>query len=139
VKTTRSFWEDVARQPLAITPGTTDSPSSQWSEKNVSSCVEQLLGGISNLSYLCLLDFGCGEGRLTKGLADRVKEYTGVDISPTVLQRAKDLHRTMGVHYAPNAKFLLAPESLSQRHDFGIVVSWTVFMHLSVSDMLEQF
>lgn len=39
------------------------------------------------------LDFGCGLGRLTNGLARHFERTTGVDISPAMLRRAKRLVR----------------------------------------------
>lgn len=38
------------------------------------------------------LDFGCGIGRLTQALADRCDRVTGVDISSTMINRARDLN-----------------------------------------------
>ena len=42
------------------------------------------------------LDFGCGLGRLTNGLAGHFAHTTGVDISPAMLQRATRLVRHPG-------------------------------------------
>lgn len=39
------------------------------------------------------LDFGCGVGRLTQALADYFDVSEGVDISPTMVQRARELNR----------------------------------------------
>lgn len=40
------------------------------------------------------LDFGCGIGRLTRALASRYDEAIGVDISASMLERARALHAT---------------------------------------------
>jgi SAM-dependent methyltransferase len=38
------------------------------------------------------LDFGCGVGRLTRALARRMDEVDGVDASPTMIERARELN-----------------------------------------------
>jgi SAM-dependent methyltransferase len=37
------------------------------------------------------LDFGCGVGRLSQALAEHVDEVVGVDISPTMLEKAREI------------------------------------------------
>ncbi|HRW75515.1 MAG: methyltransferase domain-containing protein [Lewinellaceae bacterium] len=39
------------------------------------------------------LDFGCGIGRLSQALAERFDRVTGVDIAPTMIQKAQQLNR----------------------------------------------
>ena len=38
------------------------------------------------------LDFGCGVGRLTGGLADHFRRVVGVDVAPSMLDTARTLH-----------------------------------------------
>src|SRR4029450_1971208 len=42
------------------------------------------------------LDFGCGVGRLSQALAEHVDEVIGIDISPTMLEKARELDRSGG-------------------------------------------
>jgi SAM-dependent methyltransferase len=42
------------------------------------------------------LDFGCGVGRLSQALAEHVDEVVGVDISPPMLEKARELDRSGG-------------------------------------------
>jgi SAM-dependent methyltransferase len=56
------------------------------------------------------LDFGCGVGRLTRALAERYGEVIGVDISPSMLAQARQLH----AHLA-NVRFV---ENVQPRLDF---------------------
>ena len=42
------------------------------------------------------LDFGCGVGRLSQALAEHVDQVVGVDISPTMLEKARELDRSGG-------------------------------------------
>ncbi len=51
------------------------------------------------------LDFGCGVGRLTRALASRYAEVIGVDISPSMLAQARQLHANLGnVRFVENAQ-----------------------------------
>jgi ubiquinone/menaquinone biosynthesis C-methylase UbiE len=55
------------------------------------------------------LDFGCGVGRLSRALASRYGEVVGVDISTTMLARARQLHAAMGnVRFVENRAAHLA-------------------------------
>jgi SAM-dependent methyltransferase len=47
------------------------------------------------------VDFGCGVGRLSRALASRYAQVIGVDISPSMLARARELH----VQF-PNVRFV---------------------------------
>ncbi len=39
------------------------------------------------------LDFGCGVGRLTQALADYFNEVAGVDVSPTMVNKALEYNK----------------------------------------------
>ena len=56
------------------------------------------------------LDFGCGVGRLTRALASRYANVVGVDISPSMLERARALNA-----HVPNMRFV---ENVHSRLDF---------------------
>jgi SAM-dependent methyltransferase len=62
------------------------------------------------------LDFGCGVGRLSQALAEHVDEVVGVDISPPMLEKARELDRSGG-----RCRFVL-----NEASDLGIVESGTV-------------
>ncbi len=62
--------------------------------------VAEVAGVISDVERLGLtpgrgtaLDFGCGVGRLTQALAAHFSKVTGVDISPSMIERARGLNR----------------------------------------------
>lgn len=42
------------------------------------------------------LDFGCGVGRLTQALGDHFQEVHGVDVAPSMIERARELDRHGG-------------------------------------------
>jgi SAM-dependent methyltransferase len=69
------------------------------------------------------LDFGCGVGRVTRAFAGRFDEVLGVDVSPRMVARARELHADV-----PNCRF----ETLSQLEDasFDLVYSRIVLQHL---------
>jgi len=48
-----------------------------------------------------VLDFGCGVGRLTIYLAEKFKEAIGIDISPTMIEKANQYHQRI-----QNCKFI---------------------------------
>jgi SAM-dependent methyltransferase len=68
--------------------------------------IEQLLSVAQRLSYPAsrtrALDFGCGIGRLTRPLAAHFQECVGVDISSSMLAKARELTRSF-----PNCSFIV--------------------------------
>ncbi|WP_328421436.1 class I SAM-dependent methyltransferase [Micromonospora sp. NBC_00389] len=94
--------------------------------------VEETAGWLSELGlptrWERALDFGCGAGRLSQGLAPHADEVVGVDIAPSMLETARRLDRSAG-----NIRFVLndAPD-LSQFPDghFDLVYSALVLQHL---------
>lgn len=48
---------------------------------------------ILSINYLKALDFGCGVGRLTSALSDYFEEVVGIDISPSMIDLARELNR----------------------------------------------
>jgi ubiquinone/menaquinone biosynthesis C-methylase UbiE len=75
-----------------------------------------------------VLDLGCGVGRLN--LWYNIKEYHGLDTSPVMLEKAKELNQAK-----TNATFHLGDgHSLTQFPDlfFDVIIANTVFLHLRV-------
>lgn len=75
-----------------------------------------------------LLEIGCGVGRMTRHLAARFAEVDGIDISPTMIRRAKELNAAV-----PNARFHEGNGvDLSTFHDatFDFALSYIVFQHI---------
>lgn len=73
------------------------------------------------------LDFGCGAGRLTVALADRVRSVVGVDISAPMLAKARELDTSGRCVFIENDRPDLA--ILADR-SFDIIVSSLVLQHL---------
>jgi ubiquinone/menaquinone biosynthesis C-methylase UbiE len=75
------------------------------------------------------LDFGCGAGRLTQALAEKFERVVGVDISPTVLEVAKQLNRRGAA-----CQFMLNQRddlSLFRDREFDFVYSFIVLQHMT--------
>jgi SAM-dependent methyltransferase len=75
-----------------------------------------------------VLDFGCGTGRLTRALATRFTECWGVDISPSMIEKARALNSDQ-----PHCKFVLNNQPnllLFENAKFGFVYSSLVLQHI---------
>jgi SAM-dependent methyltransferase len=84
-----------------------------------------------------VLDFGCGVGRLSRALSRHFDRYTGVDISPEMVARARELsgsaeERTFLVNETPD---LSAFESDS----FDAVFSFLVLQHIGDRDQIRAY
>ncbi len=74
------------------------------------------------------LDFGCGVGRLSQALADHFDEVVGVDISSSMLERAREFDRHEGrVRYEHNTRDDLA---LFPDDSFDFVYSNITLQHV---------
>lgn len=74
------------------------------------------------------LDYGCGVGRLVIPLTKRSKETVGIDVSPSMLDKARESCESFGV---TSATFLHADQldSLAPA-SFDLVHSYIVFQHI---------
>jgi ubiquinone/menaquinone biosynthesis C-methylase UbiE len=73
------------------------------------------------------LDFGCGAGRLTIALADRVGRAVGVDISEPMLAKARELDSAGRCVFVRNERADLAR---FEDDSFDVVMSSLVLQHL---------
>ena len=74
------------------------------------------------------LDFGCGVGRTTRALAPHFEKVTGLDISATMIERARDLNRDVAnVEFTCNARPDLA---IFPAATFDLVACDIVLQHL---------
>ncbi len=75
------------------------------------------------------LDFGCGVGRLTQGLARKFAMCDGVDIAPSMIERANELNQFgERVHYHVNDRDDL---SLFADDTFALIYSVIVLQHIA--------
>ncbi len=75
-----------------------------------------------------LLDVGCGNGRLSISLSQRVKEVKGFDIKPNKLQRGRDKAEEFGLH---NVKFeSKSVYEFEEKEIYDIVIMNDVIEHV---------
>jgi ubiquinone/menaquinone biosynthesis C-methylase UbiE len=75
-----------------------------------------------------VLDFGCGAGRLSQALAEHAREVVGVDVSPPMLAKARELDRSGG-----RCAFVLSEDPDLRAFDdgsFDLVYTERVLQHL---------
>ena len=76
------------------------------------------------------LDFGCGVGRLVIPLAKIAQEVTGVDVSDSMLNEARE---NCDARSLKNASLVSSDDDLSQlRGKFDFIHSYIVFQHIPV-------
>lgn len=83
------------------------------------------------------LDFGCGVGRLTAPLSRHFERALGVDISPSMLERARELHADID-----NCEFRLNEgDDLGWIEDrsFDLILSLLVLQHMDSVQTMERF
>lgn len=93
--------------------------------------ISETLGG--PFSPASALDFGCGVGRLSLPLAQRVARVVGVDIAPDMVAEAQRNAELLGVS---NAEFVTRLDALGS-HRFDFVCSLIVFQHIPAREGLE--
>jgi ubiquinone/menaquinone biosynthesis C-methylase UbiE len=138
LRTLQKNWEILAQEdPLWAICSDPQKRHSQWNEAEFFATgqqeVEKVLAhvrslGLSPDASLPALDFGCGVGRLTRALGAHFSESWGVDISPTMIERAREFHRDY-----PRCRFLVNPTTrLNQLADsyFGFVYTSIVLQHI---------
>ena len=82
------------------------------------------------------LDFGCGVGRLSLALARRFDQVVGIDIAPTMVERARRLAETA----APNCRFIVGAEPELRAlpaANFDFVLSLLVLQHQPSGEAAE--
>jgi SAM-dependent methyltransferase len=83
------------------------------------------------------LDFGCGVGRITRALAQHFAECVGVDISPRMIDQARELNCDQ-----PRCRFLVnRGQDLAGLQDasFDLVYTRIVLQHLPDRNAIETY
>ncbi|MCB0703665.1 MAG: class I SAM-dependent methyltransferase [Saprospiraceae bacterium] len=74
------------------------------------------------------LDFGCGVGRLTRALAGKFEQVKGIDIAPSMIDKARQLNA-----HLPNCEFILNERNdlhLFSDDSFDLVLSLITLQHM---------
>jgi SAM-dependent methyltransferase len=75
-----------------------------------------------------VIDIGCGIGRLTRALAGRGAEVVAIDVSPEMIERARDLNRDLdGVEWIAGDGRTLEPIAGASA---DAILSFVVFQHV---------
>jgi len=138
LKDLQENWEDLAQMdPLWAICADPHKRNHNWDEKEffetgrreIAKVLERMESlGISLEAGAPVLDFGCGVGRLTSALAEHFQECWGVDISPTMIQKARDFNR-----HNPRCNFWLnEADDLKKFTDgyFGFIYTSIVLQHI---------
>jgi SAM-dependent methyltransferase len=83
------------------------------------------------------LDFGCGLGRVTRGLADHFDEVIGLDIAEGMVQHARALHEEV-----PNLQFVQSARpdlSVVGERRFDLVYSRLVLQHVASREAIRSY
>jgi len=91
--------------------------------------------GISPPDTEQALDFGCGVGRLSRALAKHFEKVSGIDVSPTMIQKAKDGHSSYH-----QIQFLLNEQNglaLIESETISFIYSAIVLQHISYPESLQ--
>ena len=91
--------------------------------------------GIRINKMLPALDFGCGVGRLTRAMAEYFPECVGVDISPTMINLAREINRDL-----PNCRFQMNEDirlNILPDNYFGFIYTSLVLQHIAEPSSLE--
>jgi len=81
-----------------------------------------------------LLEIGCGVGRMTRHLSRSFEHVTAIDISPTMISKAKALNASTG-----NARFEVSSGTdlgLQPDAHFDFVLSYIVFQHIPEANIV---
>ena len=106
----RSTWRVLGEEdPLWAILSRPDKRGNRWNIDEFFKSGETEIAGIENYCASLnrpeernvALDFGCGVGRLTRALSTRYANVIGVDISSSMIGRAKELHADL-----PNVRFV---------------------------------
>jgi ubiquinone/menaquinone biosynthesis C-methylase UbiE len=139
-------WNDLAElDPLWAIASADEHRHGKWDVKEFLQTGEQEIAAVleksSKLGFKFgrerSLDFGCGVGRLTRAMAGRFAEATGVDISDGMILQARALNQDMG-----KCRFLVntAPDlRVFSDGFFDFVYTNQVLQHLPDSQIVQSY
>ena len=137
----RSFWDDAARTNAVWYVDTSleyDHPDMERFFATGKVIVSEALDGspVKPPGRAKAVEIGSGLGRVCLALSERFDSVTGVDISPEMVARARELVSE------PRVSFVVGDgDSLSGVDDASadLVLSFTVFQHIPSIDVIERY
>jgi ubiquinone/menaquinone biosynthesis C-methylase UbiE len=138
IKNLQQDWQELGElDPCYAVLSHADKKFGKWDETaffatgedEVARLMERVASFSLPLARAHALDFGCGLGRLTRALASRFAEVTGVDIAVSMIDGAKKVNAAFpACHFIVNTTPDLA---LFAENTFDLVYSSIVLQHVS--------
>lgn len=99
----------------------------QTGEEQVERVMEQIAQYDRPVQRSTVLDFGCGVGRLAAAFRRHFRRYVGIDISSSLVARARQLHASLA-----NADFIVSVNDTLPlaSNSCDLVYSWGVLQHV---------
>jgi trans-aconitate methyltransferase len=129
-------WDELGRENALGAILTKDGQVAEWNEAEFLATgrqdVDRFLADMArlapNVARTRAMDFGCGVGRITRAMADHFDAVVGVDVAPSMIERARSLHAdcrrcSFVVQRAPHLQ--LFPSA-----SFSVVYSRIVLQHI---------
>jgi len=146
LKENKQDWEDLSN--LDLLWAILADPKKQfggWNEEEFFSSgeddINKILDEVKRLGYPSkfhlALDFGCGVGRLTRGLAKNFELCYGVDISEVMINKANNYNQLI-----KNCKFILNTENklpMFSDNYFDLIYSSIVLQHIPKKKDIESY
>jgi SAM-dependent methyltransferase len=139
-------WDEIARQdPMWAILAYPEHKYGRWSEEQFfrtgSERIDQFITHGATFdrpaAQGAALDFGCGVGRLTRALAGRFATAVGVDISPTMVETARELNADLdNCSFRHNNR---ADLTMFADSSFDFVGSDIVLQHLPDEAAVERY
>lgn len=106
-------------------------------KKEIDQVISRLKSHDIPLRYGKALDFGCGIGRLTKGLAGYYDHVTGVDLSSEMISQATSLHA--GNSHLEFIQKSSPPLDCFQDRSFDLVFTSITLQHIPDHALIRQY
>ncbi len=136
----RRYWDERARRNAAWYVDTSldyaDIDMDRFFETGRRIVDHAMSGPIEPSRAGLAVEIGCGLGRVSVALADRFDHVVGIDISPEMLARARE------VAPHPRVSFVLGDGASLDAIADGVadfVVSFTVFQHIPKTSVIERY
>ncbi|MEO6324680.1 MAG: class I SAM-dependent methyltransferase [Thermoanaerobaculia bacterium] len=136
VQKMRGDWDLRARENhrLHIATGHADSDEA-FSASGLHDLNEVILDGLALGEESVALEIGCGVGRLLAPLSTRAGRVIGVDIAPTMIEKAREYCKAY-----PNISVLLTEGGLGEpSRSVDFIYSYIVFQHIPAVEPIEAY
>lgn len=136
----RAFWDRAARENATWFVDTSqayDSPDLDRFFEDGRRVVGHALDGRDLPGHGLAVDIGCGVGRLSRALGERFDRVLGVDVSPEMVARARDMNADrdhLEFHVGTGAGLDPVPDASAD-----LVLSFVVFQHIPDPDVVLAY